>query len=148
MGASELVTSVQDRLKLTVVLLDNGGYQSIHGLATSATGVSAGNEFRARDNGQPLPTGPRLEIDYAANAESFGCAAFRADDVDALTEALAAARELDRTAVIVARTAPDRPLPANGAFWDLGVPEVALDDRTAELAAEHRRTASERQRPL
>jgi 3D-(3,5/4)-trihydroxycyclohexane-1,2-dione acylhydrolase (decyclizing) len=148
MGASELVTSVQDGLKLTVLVLDNGGYQSIHGLASGAMGVSAGNEFRSRNGDEPLLGGPRLEIDYAANAESFGCASFRADDTAALTRALESARELDGTAVIVSRTAPDRPLPGNGAFWDLGVPEVARDERTAELAAEHRRTAAARQRPL
>jgi 3D-(3,5/4)-trihydroxycyclohexane-1,2-dione acylhydrolase (decyclizing) len=148
MGASELVTSVQDGLKLTVLVLDNGGYQSIHGLASSNMGVSAGNEFRARNDGEPLAEGARLEIDYAANAESFGCAACRADDPDALARALESARELDRTAVIVCRTAPDRPLPAGGAFWDLGVPEVARDERTAELAAQHRRTAAARQRFL
>jgi 3D-(3,5/4)-trihydroxycyclohexane-1,2-dione acylhydrolase (decyclizing) len=135
MGASELVTSVQEGLKLTVLVLDNGGYQSIHGLATSSTGVSTGNEFGTR-------------VDYAANAESFGCAAFRADDIETLGHALEEARELDRTAVIVARTAPDRPLPGSGAFWDLGVPEVALDERTTELAARHRDTAAERQRHL
>jgi 3D-(3,5/4)-trihydroxycyclohexane-1,2-dione acylhydrolase (decyclizing) len=148
MGASELVTSVQDGLKLTVLVLDNGGYQSIHGLATSTMGVSAGNEFRARNGDDSLLGGPRLEVDYAANAESFGCASFRADDVAALASALAAARALDRTAVIVSRTAPDRPLPGNGAFWDLGVPEVARDEQTVELAAQHRRAAAARQRPL
>ena len=139
---------MQDGLKLSVLVLDNGGYQSIHGLATSSTGVSAGNEFRARNDGEPLLSGERLEVDYAANAESFGCEAFRADDVEALGRAIEAARELGRTAVIVARTAPDRPLPASGAFWDLGVPEVALDERTAELAVVHRRAAAERQRHL
>jgi 3D-(3,5/4)-trihydroxycyclohexane-1,2-dione acylhydrolase (decyclizing) len=148
MGASELVTSVQDGLKLTVLVLDNGGYQSIHGLASSSMGVSAGNEFRARNDGEPLAAGPRLEIDYAANAESFGCAGFRADDPEALARALESARALNQTAVIVCHTAPDRPLPASGAFWDLGVPEVARDERTAELAAEHRRAAAARQRFL
>ena len=148
MGASELVTSIQDRLKLTVVVLDNGGYQSIHGLASSSTGVSAGNEFRARNGDDPLLAGPRLEVDFAANAESFGCAAFRADDLGSLEAALSAARTQDRSAVIVCRTAPDRPLPPSGAFWDLGVPEAALDERTTELAADHRRTGAARQRAL
>ena len=148
MGASELVTSLQDNLKLTVVVLDNGGYQSIHGLAKSSMGVSAANEFRARNGDEPLLTGAPLEVDFAANAESFGCAAFRADDAEALEAALESARALDRTAVIVCRTAADRPLPPSGAFWDLGVPEVARDERTAELAAAHKREASARQRPV
>ena len=52
MSPTELVTAVQEGLKLTVVVLDNGGYQSINRLALGNTGASAGNEFR-----RAAPTG-------------------------------------------------------------------------------------------
>jgi len=137
MGPSELVTAVQDGLKITVVLVDNGGFQSINGLAQGKAGVSVGNELRAREEGEQLPTGPRLAVDYAANARSFGCRALEADGVAELREALAEARAGDAPTVVVCRTEPYRPLLDSGAFWDLGVPEVAEDPRTAELSAEH-----------
>jgi 3D-(3,5/4)-trihydroxycyclohexane-1,2-dione acylhydrolase (decyclizing) len=148
MGPSELVTAVQDGLKVTVVLLDNGGYQSIHGLATGSMGVSAGNEFRAREDEDPLPRGERLDIDYAANARGFGCTALEAHYRGALRAALDEARESERPVLIHCRTQPNRPLPAAGAFWDLGVPSVADDERTRELAERHMREARERQRFL
>ena len=46
---SEIVTAIQEGYKLTVVLVENGGFQSIHGLQRSAGTPSFGNELRSRD---------------------------------------------------------------------------------------------------
>jgi 3D-(3,5/4)-trihydroxycyclohexane-1,2-dione acylhydrolase (decyclizing) len=131
MGASELLTAVQARWKLTIVVLDNGGYGSIDALARSKSGVSVGNAFVARDDGA------RLVVDYAANAESFGCRGRKAGDVDKLAAALAEARDGDATTVIHCPTVPGRPLLDSGAFWDLGVPEVAASREARALADAH-----------
>src|SRR5581483_11048252 len=48
MNPSELLTAAQERLKITVLLVMNGGFQSIHTLQQAALGTSFGNEFRAR----------------------------------------------------------------------------------------------------
>ena len=48
MAPTELFTAAQESLKVTVVVLDNGGYQSINRLATGSTGSTVGNEFRRR----------------------------------------------------------------------------------------------------
>jgi 3D-(3,5/4)-trihydroxycyclohexane-1,2-dione acylhydrolase (decyclizing) len=131
MGASELVTAVQERWKLTVVVLDNAAYGSIDALARGKAGVSVGNEFVARADGG------RLAVDYAANAESFGCRGRRADYVAALSAALAEARKGDVTTVIHCPTMPGRPLLDSGAFWDLGVPETADSEPARSLAETH-----------
>jgi 3D-(3,5/4)-trihydroxycyclohexane-1,2-dione acylhydrolase (decyclizing) len=131
MGASELVTAVAEHWKLTIVVLDNGAYGSIDALARAKAGVSVGNEFVARSDGRPLA------VDYAANAESFGCRGRRAEDPEALSAALAEARAADLTTVIHCPTVPHRPLLDTGAFWDLGVPEAAADESTRALAEAH-----------
>lgn len=77
MNPTELFTSAQERLKLTVVLLDNGGYQSISRLALGKAGATAGNEFRSRQEGGRLPIGERIGVDYVANARSLGCESLR-----------------------------------------------------------------------
>ena len=77
-NTSELVTARQEGLKLTVIVIENHGYQSIHGLQRARTGRSFGLEFRERSaNGAGL-AGPYVEVDYAANARSLGCAVFAA----------------------------------------------------------------------
>jgi 3D-(3,5/4)-trihydroxycyclohexane-1,2-dione acylhydrolase (decyclizing) len=136
MAPTELVTAAQEGLKLTVLLLENGGYQSINHLAVGNLNASAGNEFRSRNGGR-LPDGDRLEVDYEANARSIGVDAVRAETPDALRAALDAARGTGRTTVIVCPTDPDRPLLSSGAFWDLGVPETAESPQTNQLAAAH-----------
>jgi 3D-(3,5/4)-trihydroxycyclohexane-1,2-dione acylhydrolase (decyclizing) len=140
MGASELLTSVQERWKLTVVVLDNGGYGSIDALARSRSGASIGNRFVARADGRPL------SVDFAANAESFGCAGGRADDAEALAAWLREARAGDVTTVIHCPTRPGRPLIDTGAFWDLGVPEAAEDEAARALAGSHAEARARLQR--
>ncbi len=91
MGSTgELVTARQEGLKVTVLLVENEGYQSIHGLQRARTGRSFGLEFRERDAGGL--TGPYVEVDYAANARSLGCAAFSVSSPGELRDALEEAR--------------------------------------------------------
>jgi 3D-(3,5/4)-trihydroxycyclohexane-1,2-dione acylhydrolase (decyclizing) len=120
MGPTELVTAVEERLRLTVVVLDNAGYRSI---AALADGAAPGNSFQT-------------PVDYVANARSMGCAAVLATTADELRDALAAARG-DSTTVIVCPTEPGRSLLSSGAFWDLGVPEVAEDEAMRRRTADH-----------
>jgi 3D-(3,5/4)-trihydroxycyclohexane-1,2-dione acylhydrolase (decyclizing) len=140
MGASELATAVQNELKIVVILLDNGGFGSIDALARAGTGVSVGNRFVTRATGAPLV------VDFVANAASLGCQAERATDAAALREALERARSARGPVLIACPTDPDRPLLGSGAFWDLGVPEVADDGTTRRLTAAHRERARALQR--
>jgi 3D-(3,5/4)-trihydroxycyclohexane-1,2-dione acylhydrolase (decyclizing) len=128
MNPTELVTAVGERLKLTVVVLDNGGYRSIEALGLAGTGAGVSQPFD-------------VAVDYVANARSMGCEAVLAETVDELDAALHGARDGSATTVIVCPTAPQRALLSAGAFWDLGVPEVADDEATRQHTAEHHRRA-------
>ncbi len=142
MGPGELATAVQEDLKLTIVVLDNGGFGSIDALAREATGTSVGNRFTLAD-------GSRLAVDYAALAAALGCAGVHAADAASLERALAAARGGDATTVIHCPTA-DGDVPASGAFWDLGVPEVAHEPavrRRLTQARDRHRAARRRRVP-
>ena len=133
MNPTELVTAIQENLKLTVLVLDNGGYQSINHLALANADASAGNEFRHR-NGSRTPDGEPVVVDYAANARSMGTDGIHVETVEQLRTTLETARDSKRTTVIVCLTDPNRPLLGSGAFWDLGVPEEATSPQTVVLA--------------
>jgi 3D-(3,5/4)-trihydroxycyclohexane-1,2-dione acylhydrolase (decyclizing) len=138
MGATgELVTARQERLKLTVIVVQNHGFQSIHGLQRGRTGRSFGLEFRERSADGSGLGGAVVEVDYAANARSLGCAVFVASSLDEFRAALDAAREADGPVVIVARVEPRRLLLDSDCWWDVGVPEVSERTETRDLAAEH-----------
>ncbi|MGH2948708.1 MAG: thiamine pyrophosphate-dependent enzyme, partial [Solirubrobacteraceae bacterium] len=146
MANTELVTACQEGLKVTVLVLVNHGYQSIHGLQRASVGASFGNEFRHRRPGASAPDGEVVEVDYAANAASLGCAATTVSDLDGLRSALATARKETRPFVIACHVEPLRALLGGGAFWDLGVPRASGEDAVRRLASEHVERAR-RQRP-
>jgi 3D-(3,5/4)-trihydroxycyclohexane-1,2-dione acylhydrolase (decyclizing) len=129
-NTGELVTARQEGLKLTVLVFENGGYQSIHGLQRNRTGRSFGLEFRG-------PDGDYVEVDYAANARSLGCSARVVETDEQLAAALDAAREETGPVVIVVRVEPRRLLLDSDCWWDVGVPELSERPETSALAAEH-----------
>jgi 3D-(3,5/4)-trihydroxycyclohexane-1,2-dione acylhydrolase (decyclizing) len=140
MGSTgELVSARQEGLKVTVILVENEGYQSIHGLQRNMTGRSFGLEFRERsDEGAEL-SGPYVGVDYAANARSLGCADFTASSLDQFRDALEAARLETRPVVIVARVEPRRLMLDSECWWDVGVAEVSDRPETRERFAAHAR---------
>jgi 3D-(3,5/4)-trihydroxycyclohexane-1,2-dione acylhydrolase (decyclizing) len=146
MNPTELFTSAQEGLKLTVLLLDNGGYQSISRLALGKAGSTAGNEFRGRQEGARLPVGERVGVDFLANAKSLGCESVLAQDAEQLSAALAQARAGAQSTVIVCPTEFGRSLLDSGAFWDIGVAEVSTDPATQKVAAAHLEAAKVQRR--
>ena len=118
MMAQEIVTSVQEGMKLTVVLVDNQGYSSIGALSRSLGSSGFGTQLRGRD-GEPLP------IDLATNAEGLGAHVLRARDIEELRDALVAARGIDRTVVIRVQVDRHVGVPAYESWWDVPVAEVS-----------------------
>jgi 3D-(3,5/4)-trihydroxycyclohexane-1,2-dione acylhydrolase (decyclizing) len=133
----ELKTAMQENLKLTVILLNNDGYQSIHGHQKALVGHSLGNEFRVRDaeTGQ-LDDGDFVQIDYAKNAESVGLRAWTATSEDELRQAISEAREETRSCMIVVPIERYTRLARSGIWWDVFGAEVTADETTKQLVDE------------
>ena len=133
----ELVTAMQERTKITVILNVNYGYQSIHGHQKALVGHSLGNEFKVRDPGSGLlDKGAFIEIDYVKNAESVGVKAWLAEDEATVRDALRAARAEPGPCMIVVPTEKYRSPPGSGVWWEVVGAEVTNDPRTAQLVAE------------
>ena len=97
MMPGELVTAVQERLKLTVVLVDNHGFNSIGGLSRSLGLQGFGTQYRYVDGGRPVLDGddsppPTLPLDLAANAASLGARAERVGTIATSSEKRSPAR--------------------------------------------------------
>jgi 3D-(3,5/4)-trihydroxycyclohexane-1,2-dione acylhydrolase (decyclizing) len=135
---SEIATSVAMGKKLVIVVLDNHGYGCIHRLQ-QACGSPAFNNLLGED-------GPPPAIDFTGLARSLGAAAEAVKSIADLEGALARARKVDRTTVLVIETDPVAPTAAGGAWWDVPVPEASP---RAEVRTAHDRyvEARRRQRP-
>lgn len=142
---TEIVTTIQEGYKLIIVLVDNGGYQSIHGLQMSSGSPSFGNELRFRDEGTGRLAGEYMPIDYAANAASMGALAFKADDEASLREALQKAKEADRTVLIHVTVDPEARVPGYDSWWDVPIAEVSGQESVQQALAGYRE-AKKRQR--
>jgi 3D-(3,5/4)-trihydroxycyclohexane-1,2-dione acylhydrolase (decyclizing) len=125
MMSSEIVTALQEDVKLIVVLIDNGGYASIGGLSESLGGGGFGTRARHRGPDGQLSGAP-LRIDFVANARSLGVDAVHAPTVEALRGALAEARRSPRSTVIVIQTDREARVGGYGSWWD--VPPAAVSD--------------------
>jgi 3D-(3,5/4)-trihydroxycyclohexane-1,2-dione acylhydrolase (decyclizing) len=132
---SEIATSVQMGVKLTIVLLDNGGFGCIERLQHSV-GSASFNNLRPQ-----APAGP---VDFVAHARSLGALAIHAPGIEELASALATARAAPRTCVIVIETDPALATKAGGCWWDVPVPEVS--ERAEVQAARERYSAHLRTR--
>ena len=118
---TEIVTSLQEGKKLTIVLLDNGGFQCIRGLQMGAGSPAFGNELRYRDPATNRLSGPYIPIDFVKNAESLGAAAYQAPDRAALQRALASAAAETRTVLIYVPIDPNVRVPSYESWWDVPV---------------------------
>jgi 3D-(3,5/4)-trihydroxycyclohexane-1,2-dione acylhydrolase (decyclizing) len=139
MNPTEIATAVQEDLKITVVLSRNYGYQCIRDLQLRSSGRDFGNEFRRRGQSSGRLDGEFIEIDYAANAASFGARVWSAATAAELERALTEAREETRPCVIVVATDSYARGPGSEVWWDVAPAEVSGDEVTQRARAEYER---------
>ncbi|MCW2887128.1 MAG: iolD [Streptosporangiaceae bacterium] len=125
MMAQELVTAVQEGVKLIVVLVQNHGFASIGNLSESVGAQRFGTRYRYRDPVTGGLDGDVLPVDLAANAASLGANVLRAGSVKEFRVALREAVASDRTTVVHVETDPLAPAPGSDAWWDVPVAEVS-----------------------
>src|SRR4051812_20235705 len=148
LNPGELVTALQHGLKITVVISENHGYQSIRRLQMGRVGRHFGNEFRHRAADGRLD-GEIVELDLARSAEGLGARAWRASTADGVRAALGEAREeASRPCVILCETEPHRYLPDAGVWWDVAPAEVSGVPEVQERRAEYEQDRAEVQRFL
>jgi 3D-(3,5/4)-trihydroxycyclohexane-1,2-dione acylhydrolase (decyclizing) len=142
MMSSEIITSIQEGCKLTIVLVDNSGFSSIGALSRSVGSQGFGTQYRYRKDGSiGLDTeedpGEVLPVELATNAESFGAYVIRAKTVDELKGALKDAKGIDRTVVIHIFVDRYESVPTYESFWDVPVAEVSEMDSVVAARKEY-----------
>jgi 3D-(3,5/4)-trihydroxycyclohexane-1,2-dione acylhydrolase (decyclizing) len=130
MMAQELVTAVQEDVKLNVVLVQNHGFASIGALSEAVGSQRFGTSYRHRDQASGRLDGDLLPVDLATNAASLGADVLRASTAEELRTALAEARKSSRTTVVHVESDPLVPAPDSGAWWDVPVAEVSALEST------------------
>ena len=128
---SEIATSVQLGLKLTVVVLDNKGYGCIARLQKATGGAPFNNLFASN-----APW-----VDFAAHARALGAESVKVRSIAELEMALDRAASKKKTQVIVIDTDPWKTTGVGGAWW-----EVAVNDAPRDAARKDVRKSYEKAR--
>jgi 3D-(3,5/4)-trihydroxycyclohexane-1,2-dione acylhydrolase (decyclizing) len=140
MLSSDLATTVQEGIKLIVVVWDNHGFKSIGSLSRSLGMGGFGTRFIERQDGVLIGDAAgdavkTLDIDFELNARSLGCHTIRCHTLDEYVAALREAKTTDRTTVIVIENDRMVSVPGYESWWDVPVPEVS-EMHTVEAARE------------
>ncbi|MFD2133736.1 3D-(3,5/4)-trihydroxycyclohexane-1,2-dione acylhydrolase (decyclizing) [Pseudogracilibacillus auburnensis] len=133
---TELVTSIQENKKITILLLDNNGFQCIHNLQIGQGSDGFGNEFRYRSEEDNRLTGEYLDIDFAANARSLGAKGYTVRTLEELQAALEKAKEETVSTLIDIKVLPGTCTTGYESWWHLGVAEVSTSEKVQKAHRE------------
>jgi len=121
---NEIVTAIQEKVKVTIILLNNNGFGSIGGLSQSIGSERFGTKYRYREEKTGFLTGEKLPVNFAQNARSLGAHVIEATDIDSLKKALNEAKKQTVTTVITIETDLYKGIPGY-AWWEVAVAEVS-----------------------
>jgi len=140
MLCNEIVTSIQEGYKLTIVLMDNQGFNSIGGLSRSLGQEGFGTRYAfPSDNKLPGDESGEVEalpVNYAMNARGLGAHVIECKTYDDFVEAFKESKKTDRTTVIYVRNDRYVGVPGYESWWDVPVAEVSEMDGVKQARKE------------
>lgn len=131
---SELVTSIQERRKINVVLLDNMTFGCINNLQMGHGMDSFGTEFRYRNPQSGKLDGGFVPVDFAMSAAAYGCKTYKVSTEEQLLAALADARTQTVSTLIDIKVLPKTMIHSYLSWWRVGVAQVSTSERTDAAA--------------
>ena len=141
MLSADIVTSVQESYKLTIILMDNHGYKSIGALSRSLGSQGFGTRYAFPENNR-LPDDTTesvktLPVDLAANAKSLGAHVIPCETYNDFLAALESAKGVDRTTVIYIQNDRYVGVPGYESWWDVAIAEVSEIDAVKTARADY-----------
>ena len=142
MQPQEVVTAVQERIAITILVIDNGGNQCIRDLQKGFGFQEFGNEFKYREKGKI--EGDFLDIDYCKIAEGMGAVGLKVDTVAELSKALEKSKKIhDKPTVIHIKVEPGRKFPPGyKSWWDVPRPEISDRSEMQKQFSEYKKKKS------
>ncbi len=129
---SELATSIQERRKINVILLDNMAFGCINNLQMGNGMGSFGTEFRYRNPETGQLDGDFVPVDFAMSAAAYGCKTYKVSNARELEAALADARRQTVSTLIDIKVLPKTMIHGYLSWWRVGVAQVSTTGTTAD----------------
>ena len=124
---SELVTSLQEKKKINVLLFDNCGFGCINNLQMSNGIGNLATEFRYRDEEGGL-NGDLMPISYATVASGYGVKTYTATTLTELKEALIDAKKQTVSTLIDIKVLPKTMTDGYVSWWNVGLASTTSNE--------------------
>lgn len=126
---SELPTSIQERQKINVILFDNMSFGCINNLQMGNGMESFGTEFRFRNPDTGKLDGKLVPIDFAKNAESYGCKTYTVHNEEELKQAILDSKKQTVSTLLDVKVLPKTMTDGYEAWWRAGVAEISNNQK-------------------
>ncbi len=124
---SELLTSIQEKQKINIILLDNMSFRCINTLQMENGMDSFATENRYRT--EKGLAGDFVPVDFAKNAQGYGCITYTPKTEMALIEAIQDAKKQSVSTLIDIKVLPKTMTKGYASWWRVGNAEVAEDQK-------------------
>lgn len=125
MAHSDLVTSLQENVKINILLFNNWGHQCIHNLQRNQGIGSFGTEFRYRDEKTGCLTGEYTNIDFCGVAKAYGADAWKVTTMEELKQAFEESKKSTKSTLIEMMVMPGTMTDGYEMFWRVGLASVS-----------------------
>jgi 3D-(3,5/4)-trihydroxycyclohexane-1,2-dione acylhydrolase (decyclizing) len=122
---TEILTSIMEKRKIIIVMFDSVGFNCIESLSKSQGASGYGNRLCIRDDQSNKLTGKPVQIDFAANAKSYGAVSYKANSLEELEECLKKAKKETKTVLIETKVGIGTMSPGYESWWRVGVAGVS-----------------------
>lgn len=133
---SEIVTAIQEGIKINIILFNNHGFDCIDNLQISQGIPHFGCQFRYRTSKSDRLDGDVLPIDFAMNARSYGCQSWSVSNAEEFEVAFKEAKNSPVSTLIEVHTAPKSMTHGYSTWWRVGTPEVSQKSAVVNAAEE------------
>ncbi|MDD3141530.1 MAG: 3D-(3,5/4)-trihydroxycyclohexane-1,2-dione acylhydrolase (decyclizing) [Lachnospiraceae bacterium] len=116
---SEIMTIIQERAKVNLLIFDNCGFGCINNLEMTHGMGSLATEFRYRDGNKPQ--GELIPVDYAKIGEGYGLKTYTVRTIAELELALEDAKEQTIATLIDLKVIPKTMSDGYESWWDVGM---------------------------
>ncbi len=133
---SEFLTSLQEQIKINVILLDNHGFQCIHNLQRSQGIPSFGNEYRKRQSKTDRLTGDYLTVDYAMVARGYGGNGYSVKTAKELELCFREMKKSQVSCILDVKTLPGTMTDGYDSWWRVGTAQISAHPSVEAAARE------------
>lgn len=123
---SEIMTIMQERKKVNILVFDNCGFGCINNLEMNHGIGSIATEFRYTDGKKP--TGDLIPVDYAKIGEGYGLKTYTCKTIAELVDALEDAKKQDIACLFDLKVIPKTMTDGYESWWNVGIATTSDKD--------------------